>query len=61
VGEPATLTLVDPDAVWTVRGAALASRAENTPYEGMEMPVSVVHTMLRGRWTVRDGKVQGND
>ena len=61
VGEPASLTLVDPDAAWTVRGAALASRAQNTPYEGMEMPVSVVHTMLRGRWTVRDGKVQGRD
>ncbi|MEJ2859733.1 dihydroorotase [Actinomycetospora flava] len=60
-GEPATLTLVDPDAAWTVRGAALASLADNTPYEGMEMPVSVVHTMLRGRWTVRDGKVVGND
>jgi dihydroorotase len=58
-GEPANLVLVDPDAAWTVRGAALASRADNTPYEGMEMPVSVVHTMLRGRWTVRDGKVQG--
>ncbi|MFC5138704.1 dihydroorotase [Actinomycetospora rhizophila] len=60
-GEPATLTLVDPEAAWTVRGAALASRAENTPYEGMEMPVSVVHTMLRGRWTVRDGKVSVHD
>ncbi len=60
-GEPANLVLVDPDAAWTVRGAALASRADNTPYEGMEMPVSVVHTMLRGRWTVRDGKVQGNE
>ncbi|HSK60968.1 MAG TPA: dihydroorotase, partial [Actinomycetospora sp.] len=57
-GEPANLVLVDPEAAWTVRGAALASRADNTPYEGMEMPVSVVHTMLRGRWTVRDGKVQ---
>lgn len=59
-GEPATLTLVDPDAAWTVRGEALASIADNTPYEGMEMPVSVVHTMLRGRWTVRDGEVQGH-
>jgi dihydroorotase len=57
-GEPATLTLVDPDAAWTVRGAELASLAANTPYEGMEMPVSVVHTMLRGRWTVNDGKVK---
>jgi dihydroorotase len=57
-GEPANLVLVDPAARWTVRGAELASLAENTPYEGMELPVSVVHTMLRGRWTVRDGKVR---
>jgi dihydroorotase len=57
-GEQANLTLVDPDARWTVRGAELASLADNTPYEGMELPVSVVHTMLRGRWTVRDGKVE---
>lgn len=58
VGEPATLTLVDPDTAWTVRGVELASLAANTPYEGLEMPVSVVHTMLRGRWTVTDGKVR---
>ncbi|MCD2197821.1 dihydroorotase [Actinomycetospora endophytica] len=57
VGEPANLTLVDPEATWTVRGAELASIAENTPYEGTDLPLSVVHTMLRGRWTVRDGKV----
>ena len=31
VGEPATFALVDPDGVWTVRGAQLASRAANTP------------------------------
>ena len=57
VGEPATLTLVDPDATWTVRGAELASIAANTPYEGMELPGRVVTTMLRGRITAHDGKV----
>ena len=56
-GEPATLTLVDPDARWTVRGAALASIAANTPYEGMELPGRVVTTMLRGRVTVHEGEV----
>ena len=56
-GEPATFCLVDPDAVWTVRGAALASRAANTPYEGMRLPAAVVATVLRGRVTARDGKV----
>jgi dihydroorotase len=57
VGEPATLTLVDPDARWTVRGAELASIAGNTPYEGMSLPGRVVTTMLRGRVTAHDGEV----
>jgi dihydroorotase len=58
VGQPATLVLVDPDATWTVRGAALASLADNTPYEGMELPGRVVATLLRGEITTEDGKVQ---
>ncbi|OLF13726.1 dihydroorotase [Actinophytocola xinjiangensis] len=58
VGEPATLTLVDPDATWTVRGAEFASIATNTPYEGMELPARVVTTLLRGRITAREGEVR---
>ncbi|MDQ3761935.1 MAG: dihydroorotase [Actinomycetota bacterium] len=57
IGEPATLILVDPDATWTVCGAQLASLADNTPYEGMELPGRVVVTMLRGEITTEDGKV----
>jgi dihydroorotase len=59
VGEPATFALVDPDGMWTVRGAALASRASNTPFEGMRLPATVAATVLRGRITTRDGKVAG--
>jgi dihydroorotase len=59
VGEPANLVLVDPDTTWTVHGAQLASLADNTPYEGMELPGRVVLTMLRGQVTTEDGKVQG--
>jgi len=58
VGEPATFALVDPDGVWTVRGAALASRASNTPFEGMRLPATVTATVLRGRVTMRNGEVQ---
>jgi dihydroorotase len=58
VGEPATLTLIDPDAQWTVRGAKLASLASNTPYEGMRLPAQVVATVLRGRITARDGDIR---
>lgn len=57
VGEPATFALVDPDAAWTVRGESLASRASNTPYEGMRLPATVTATMLRGRVTTRNGVI----
>jgi dihydroorotase len=57
VGEPATFTVVDSDDMWTVRGAGLASRATNTPYEGIRLPATVVATVLRGRVTAREGKV----
>ncbi len=56
-GEPANFALVDPDGVWTVRGAALASRASNTPFEGMRLPATVVATVLRGRITARNGEI----
>ncbi|MBC6448554.1 dihydroorotase [Actinokineospora xionganensis] len=56
MGEPANLTLVDPAGRWTVHGADLASIAANTPYEGMELPGTVVATLLRGEVTARDGK-----
>ncbi|SDY36177.1 dihydroorotase [Amycolatopsis xylanica] len=56
-GEPANLTLVDPDAEWTVSGRELASIAANTPYEGMRLPGVVTATLLRGRITAREGKI----
>ncbi|MFC6088562.1 dihydroorotase [Saccharothrix lopnurensis] len=57
VGEPANLTLVDPTARWTVRGAELASIAANTPFEGMELPGAVLATVLRGRVTALGGRI----
>jgi dihydroorotase len=56
VGEPANLVLVDPEAVWTVNGARLASLAGNTPYEGMQLPGVIKATLLRGKVTARDGR-----
>jgi dihydroorotase len=55
VGEPATLVVVDPDARWTVDPSRSPSRSANTPFLAREMHGAVVHTILRGRPTVRDG------
>jgi dihydroorotase len=57
-GAPANLTVLDPAARWTVDPAKLASRARNTPFHGRELTGRVVHTLLRGAFTVRDGKAQ---
>ncbi|CRK52936.1 Dihydroorotase [Rhodococcus sp. RD6.2] len=58
VGEPANLTLVDPNREWTVHGPELASIANNTPFESMTFGAKVTTTLLRGRVTVLGGEVQ---
>lgn len=58
VGEPANLCAVDTNAQWIARGEEMASKSRNTPYEGMDMPVKVTTTLLRGKVTCRDGQAQ---
>ncbi|SNS22960.1 dihydroorotase [Rhodococcoides kyotonense] len=58
IGEIANLTLVDPDASWTVEGKKFASISENTPFETMSFAARVTTTLLRGRITARDGAVR---
>jgi dihydroorotase len=55
-GAPANLTVFDPAARWTVDASRLASRARNSPYDGRQVRGRVVHTLLRGAFTVRDRK-----
>lgn len=55
VGEPANLCAVDVNQKWTAHGKDMASKADNTPYEGMEMPVKVTTTLLRGKVTCKNG------
>jgi dihydroorotase len=56
-GAPANLVIFDPAARWTVDPHALASRSRNTPFAGRELRGRVLHTLLRGRFTVRDGEL----
>ncbi len=55
-GQRANLTIVDPNAEWTVAGAAMASRSHNTPYEGRTVRGKVQYTFLEGELTVEQGK-----
>jgi dihydroorotase len=57
VGEPANLTLFDPDVEWVVEASDMVSRSRNTPYAGMVLHGKVLGTWLRGRATLLDGVV----
>jgi dihydroorotase len=57
-GRPANLVVFDPAATWTVE-PPFASKARNSAFRGWELRGRVVHTVLRGRLTVADGKVTG--
>lgn len=55
----ANLAVVDPNAAWVVSGTELASRSENTPWQGRKLGARVRHTVLRGQFTVRDSELVG--
>jgi dihydroorotase len=48
VGEPATFTLVEPGAAWTVDAGATAGRSQNTPFAGRRFRHRVVATVVSG-------------
>jgi dihydroorotase len=57
-GSDANLSVLDPTHTWTVDAGALHSRARNSPFAGRELTGKPLHTLLRGRFTLRDGAVQ---
>lgn len=60
-GEPANVTLVDPAASWTVEPSRTASRSNNSPFGGIELPGRAVATFLRGTPTHLDPALEGAD
>jgi dihydroorotase len=56
-GHPANLVVFDPEETWTVDPTALTSRSRNTPFAGRKLKGRIIHTILRGKFSVRDGEV----
>ncbi|MCP4593355.1 MAG: dihydroorotase [bacterium] len=48
-GAPADLTIIDPQARWTIDPDRFASKARNTPYAGREVTSRVVATFVNGQ------------
>jgi dihydroorotase len=55
-GRSANVVVFDPTAVWTVGERPFASMARNSAFTGRTVHGRVVHTLLRGTFTVRDGE-----
>lgn len=56
VGEPATITVIDPAVSWVAE--RFHSRSANSPWRGRALRGRARHALLRGRFTLRDGEVQ---
>ncbi|MBF0201282.1 MAG: dihydroorotase [Desulfamplus sp.] len=48
-GNPADLTVIDPEAFWTVDSKLFASKGRNTPFQGYNLKGEVFMTIVQGR------------
>lgn len=55
VGAPADITVIDPQAKWTVDPDSFASKSRNTPFAGWRLVGKPVMTIVGGRIVMRDG------
>jgi dihydroorotase len=56
IGAIANLTLIDPKAMRTI-SKDTASKSRNNPFADLQLPGKVVHTIYRGKFTVRNSEL----
>jgi len=56
IGDPAHITLVNPESSFLVDRELLASKSKNTPFHGMNLHGSVVATIFNGTFSHRVGE-----
>jgi dihydroorotase len=56
VGNVANITVINPTASRVISGGG-ASKSSNQPFEGIELPGAIIHTIFRGAFSVRDSKL----
>ncbi len=59
VGQPAHITIIDPEKVWKVEPEKMVSKGKNTPFAGWELKGKAVATMVEGRVVWRDKASSG--
>lgn len=56
--EIANLCIVDPEITWKVDAQDTHSLSTNNPFHGMTLKSKVVHTIFRGKFTMKSGQVK---
>ncbi len=56
-GNFADITIFDPNKKWTVIPEEFYSMGRNTPFKGWELEGEVLHTIVKGEFALKDGKV----
>jgi len=59
LGGMANFIIVDLEASWQVDQTQTFSRSSNTPFHGLSLPVSIVHTFYRGVHVLSNGQLTG--
>src|SRR5690606_8025459 len=57
VGSDADLVVLDPTGGSVIDAATQHSAAEYTPWQGHEITPRIVHTLVRGTFALRDGRL----
>ena len=55
-GAAADVTILDPEAVWTVDAGAFASKGVNSPFLGWRLTGQVTDVLVKGKPLLRDGQ-----
>lgn len=58
VGSDADLAIVDTNRDWTIDDAAIQSTAKISPWHGMKATALPIHTIVRGRFAMKDRTLQ---
>jgi dihydroorotase len=58
VGSDADLAIVDTNRPWTIDDAAIQSTAKISPWHGMQATALPIHTIVRGRFAMKDRVLQ---
>jgi len=55
LGGPADITVIDPNAAWTIDAQTFESRSRNCPFDGWQVHGRATDVIVGGRWVLRDG------